>query len=277
MNDAAPFAGLMRTAGLGLWIEQSGRGDPVLLISGLGYSNWCWADLQARLSGSYRVISFDNRGTGRSDKPAAPYSIAMMATDAQQVLDALGIEGAHVVGHSMGGYIAQQLALQAADRVMSLTLISTTCGGPEAVPVPESTLALWGETSKLPPQESARRAMPTSFAPGWTEKNPERFEEVLAARLLHPTPQQFWGAQFAAAAAFIERGADVAQIRCPTLIVHGTEDRIVPYGNGELLSRRIPGAKLETLQGCGHLPLLEEPERLARLLAEHLVRAAAAS
>lgn len=271
MTRARCPAGLIRTAGPSLWVEDSGSGPVVLLISGLGYSNWCWHDLQTRLGATHRVVSFDNRGTGRSDKPPAPYSIPMMATDALQVMDALGIERAHVVGHSMGGYISQQLALQNPERVQSLTLVSTTCGGPQTVPVPESTLKLWGELSSLPPQESARRGMPTSFAPGWTEQHPLRFEEVLAARLRYPTPQACWSAQFAAAAAYVERGADVSRLRCPTLIIHGTEDRVVPYGNGVLLSQRIAGAKLVTLDGCGHLPLIEEPERLARRIAEHLV------
>jgi pimeloyl-ACP methyl ester carboxylesterase len=161
------------------------------------------------------------------------------------------------------------LAVHHAAKVKSLALVSTTCGGPEATPVPESTLKLWIELSTLPPIESARRGMPTSFAPGWTEKHPQRFEELLAARLRHPTPKECWAAQFAAAGQYVEKGIDVAPIAKPTLIVHGTEDRVVPYQNGELLARTIRGSKLVTLKGCGHLPPQEEPERFAELVAEH--------
>ena len=256
--------------GIGIWVEESGSGTPVLCVSGLGYSNWCWVDLAAGLASTHRVVTFDNRGTGRSDKPPAPYSIAQMAEDAIGVLDALGIAQAHVIGHSMGGYIAMHLAVHHAAKVKSLTLVSTTCGGPDATPVPDSTLRLWIELSTLPPLESARRGMPTSFAPGWTEQHPQRFEELLAARLRYPTPKECWAAQFAAAGQYIEKGVDVRPIAKPTLVIHGTEDRVVPYGNGELLARRIANAKLVTLKGCGHLPPLEEPQRFAQLVADHL-------
>lgn len=274
MSQHSANGGVIRVRGLNLWVEQAGEGTALLLISGLGYSNWCWKDLQATLSSELRVISFDNRGTGRSDKPAAPYSIAMMAEDATGVLDALGVTSAHVLGHSMGGYVATQLALLHPQKVRSLTLVSTTCGGTEMVPVPESTLRLWGDVAGLPPVDSARRAMPTSFAAGWTERHPERFEQILAARLRHPTPPACWAAQFAACGEYIDKGIDASRIACPTLIIHGTEDRVVPYGNGELLRNRIPGARLAALPGCGHLPPLEEPERFAQLVREHIVGSA---
>jgi len=261
---------VMRIGDLGLWVEEAGGGAPLLLISGLGYSNWCWHDAQRALSPSLRVITFDNRGTGRSDKPPAPYSIPMLANDAVGVLDALRATPAHVLGHSMGGYIALTMALQHPQKVKSLTLVSTTRGGADMVPVPESTLKLWGETAVLPPRESARKAMPTSFAPGWTEKHPQRFEQLLDARLRHPTPPANWAAQFAACGQFLDRGADVSTIQCPTLVIHGTEDRVVPFGNGERLARAIPNAKLVALEGVGHLPPLEVPERFAQLVRDHV-------
>lgn len=261
---------IVRANGIDIWVEDSGGGTALLCISGLGYSNWCWADLQRALSPSHRVITFDNRGTGRTEKAPAPYSIAQMAEDAAGVLDALGVGQAHVIGHSMGGYIAMHLAVHHATKVRSLTLVSTTCGGPQATPVPESTLKLWIELAVLPPVESARRGMPTSFAPGWTEKHPQRFEELLAARLRYPTPKECWSAQFAAAAAYIEKGVDVSSLEKPTLVIHGTEDRVVPYPNGQLLAKRIKGAELVTLDGCGHLPPFEAPERFAQLVAAHL-------
>jgi pimeloyl-ACP methyl ester carboxylesterase len=261
---------MIRVGGLSLWVEQSGNGPAVLLVAGLGYSNWCWRELQSALSPDYGVISFDNRGTGRSDKPAGPYSIAMLADDAAGLLRALKVPSAHVVGHSMGGYIAMTLALAQPEMVRTLTLVGTTCGGPGTVPVPETTLRLWSEVAGLPPEQSARRSMPTSFAPGWTERNPQRFERLLAARLRYPTPPQCWAAQYAACAAYIERGIDAGRIRCPTLVIHGTEDRVVPYPNGVTLARRIPGARLVTLPGGGHLPPQEDPEGFAGLVRLHL-------
>ena len=270
MSPRDPSGELIDVGALRLWIEQSGSGPSVLLISGLGYSNWCWQELQAALASAYRVISFDNRGTGRSDKPAAPYSIAMMAGDAARVLDALRVPAAHVVGHSMGGYIAMQLALQQPQRVKSLTLVATTSGGPGMVPMPEATLRLWNELAGLPPEESARRGMPTSFAPGWTERHPQRFEQLLAARLRYPTPPQCWAAQYAACVEQVRDGIDVSLITQSTLVIHGAEDRVIPHGNGVLLAQRLPHARLVTLQGCGHLVPQEEPQRFARLVAAHV-------
>ena len=264
------MTGAIRVGDLDLWVEQSGSGDAVLLISGLGYSNWCWKELQATLSANHRVISFDNRGTGRSAKPPGPYSIEMLADDAALLLEAVGVTQAHVVGHSMGGYIAQTLVLRQPSKVKTLTLVSTTCGGPGTVPAPEATLKLWGEVAGLPPHESARRAMPTSFAPGWTEQHPELFEKLLEARLRYPTPPQSWAAQFAACVQFVERGVDVSQIDRPALLIHGTEDRIVPYQNGVILAQRLKHARLVTFDGCGHLPPLEEPQRFAELVQQHL-------
>ena len=272
MNARSNSAGTVRAGDLDFWVEQSGAGDAVLLISGLGYSNWCWQELQATLSANHRVISFDNRGTGRSAKPPGPYSIEMLADDAAQLLDAIGVTGAHIIGHSMGGYIAQTLALRQPSKVKTLTLVSTTCGGPGTVPAPEATLKLWGEVAGLPPQESARRAMPNSFAPGWTERNPALFENSLAARLRYPTPPECWAAQFAACVQFVERGVDVSGLAHPALVIHGTEDRVVPYPNGVALAKKLRDAKLVTFDGCGHLPPQEEPLHFAQLVAEHLAR-----
>ena len=276
MSHAQSTGKMIRIGDLELWVEQCGAGPAVLLIAGLGYSNWCWQELQAVLSANYRVISFDNRGTGRSAKPKGPYSIAMLAEDAAQLLDAIGAPQVHVVGHSMGGYIALTLAHTQPARVKTLTLVSTTCGGPGTVPAPEATLKLWGDVAGLPPEQAARRSMPTSFAPGWTERHPQRFEDLLAARLRHPTPPECWAAQFAGCVEYVERGVDVSGLAFPGLVIHGTEDRIVPYQNGVNLSQRMPRARLVTLSGCGHLPPLEEPERFAQLVAAHLAAPAPA-
>jgi pimeloyl-ACP methyl ester carboxylesterase len=260
-----------------LWIEQSSSGQPgqaapVLMISGLGYSSWCWADLRQALSPDYRVVTFDNRGTGRSDKPPGPYSIPMMADDAARVLDQCEISEAHVIGHSMGGYIAQTLALRHPQRVRSLVLIGTSPGGGQTLPVPQETQLAWENAAKLTPAEYARSTMPRSFAPGWTEKNPARFEELLGRRLEFPTPPQCWLEQFKACVEYVEQGVPVEEIRVPALVVHGREDRVVPHENGAVLARRLPGARFASLEGVGHLPYLEQPEHFLPLAREHLAR-----
>lgn len=253
-----------------LWIEQTGQGEPVLMISGLGYSSWCWAELRQALSPDYRVVTFDNRGTGRSDKPPGPYSIPMMADDAARVLDECGISAAQVIGHSMGGYIAQTLALRHPRRVRSLLLIGTSPGGQGTLPVPQETQTAWQSAAKLPPALYARSTMPRSFAPGWTEKNPQRFEEYLRRRLEFPTPPECWLAQFQACADYVTHGVEVETLRVPALVIHGREDAVVPHENGEVLARRLPGARFISMPGIGHLPYLEDPEGFTRRAREFL-------
>src|SRR5258705_13684116 len=112
MDSVASASGRQLTAGtLSFWVEQTGRGPPLLLIAGLGYASWCWHELRAELKGAVALTAFDNRGAGRSDKPAGPYSIAMLADDAAAGMDAAGPGGPHRLGHSLGGYTAPMLAL----------------------------------------------------------------------------------------------------------------------------------------------------------------------
>lgn len=257
-------------ANVRLHVERGGRGEPVLLITGLGYATWCWTELRERLDVRHSVICFDNRGTGRSEKPRGPYSMAMMADDAAAVLADAGIENAHVVGHSMGGYIAQTLALRHPERVRSLVLIGTSPGGADTEPLPAETQAAWSAAAKLSPAENIRTTMPRSFSRGWTESHPAQFEDILRRRLEFPTPLEFWLAQYQACVEFFVAGAQVEDIKVPTLVIHGSDDRIVPVANGRLLAQRLPNGSYVELPMVGHLPYLEDPDGIARLIVEHL-------
>ncbi len=258
-------------SGLKFWVESHGSGPTVLLITGLGYASWFWKQLSEALGSHHHVICFDNRGTGRSDKPEGPYSMAMLADDAASILTACGVSRAHVIGHSMGGYITQTLARRHADRVQSMVLVSTAAGGPDCLPVPAETLEIWSRASSLPPSEHARMSMPLSFAPGWTEQNPQAFEAYLKHRLEFPTPAECWRAQFQACEKFFEDNPlDQPPIQARSLVVHGTEDRVLPFANGELLARGLPNAQFQRLDGAGHLPPLEDPENFAGIVREFL-------
>jgi 3-oxoadipate enol-lactonase len=263
-------AGAIRAGAISLWLERSGAGPPLLLIAGLGYAVWCWQELREALGGRFELLAFDNRGAGRSDKPPGPYSMPMLADDAAALLDAAGTGAAHVLGHSMGGYIALTFALRHRARLRSLVLVGTSRGGPDTSPVPEETMAAWRLAGVLPPHEYARRSLPQSFAPGWAERNPEAFERLLARRLEFPTPAASWQAQYEACAEFVGRGIDARGIDAPALVVHGRADRVVPHRNGELLAADLPRAQLASLDGVGHLPMLEAPDRFAQLVAAHL-------
>lgn len=270
MNADAAGGRRLRAGGLSLWVEQGGSGPSLLLIAGLGYSTWCWQELRAELGDAATVVAFDNRGTGRSDRPAGPYSMALMADDAAAVLDAAGLADAHVLGHSMGGYIALTLALRHPGRVRSLILVGTSPGGLDTEPVPQETLETWKLAATLPPAEYARRSMPHSFAPGWTRAHPEAFERILARRLEFPTPAASWLAQYNACVEHVGRGVDVTAIRRPATVIHGEQDRVVPHRNGKLIAQRLPGAKFVSLPHAGHLPMLEDPPGFAALVRAHL-------
>jgi 3-oxoadipate enol-lactonase len=256
-----------------LHVEDNGAaGVPLLLIQGLGYAIWAWRDQLPAFAARRRTIAFDNRGAGRSSKEPGPFSMEQFAGDALSVLDALGVDSAHVLGVSMGGFVAQLLALRAPERVRSLVLIGTGPGGPEHARVPGETVKAWLANAGLPAAEYARRTMHLSFSPGWSDGHAERYEELLAARLEHPTPPDCWLAQFEAANRFLDSGAAVEEIAEPVLVVHGDADRVVPVSNGHLLARRIAGAELTVLPGRGHVVQLESPEEFNQLVEAFLER-----
>jgi len=202
------------------------------------------------------VLALDNRGTGRSGKPPGPYSIYQMAEDAWSVLTQRGAVPAHIVGASMGGYIAMTLAKYHPEAVRSLVLIATTIGGPGSRAVPDETLRVWQSAAHLDAAGFARETMPLSFAPGWVDEHPAEYEELLADRLSAPTHIDAWLAQFVACTGFLREGLQ-SPVRHPTVIVHGTADRVVPYENAAHLARSASQASLVTLEGAGHLCWIE--------------------
>jgi 3-oxoadipate enol-lactonase len=238
--------------------EETGSGAPLLLIQGLGYARWGWEPLVGPLAESYRVITFDNRGVGDSDAPPGPYDTATMAADAVGVLDALGIEKAHVMGASLGGMIAQMVALEHPDRVDRLVLACTTPGG-DAHPMPRVTVRLFAEAADLPQEESVRRF--TANALGTTGP----LEAIVARRLSRPQDPFAWNAQ-AVAAQGHDATARLGEITAPTLVLHGTADRVVDPRNAELLGERITDARVELLPDLGHLFFWDDPDRTAELV-----------
>ena len=209
----------------------------------------------------------DNRGTGRSPKPPGPYSIEQLADDAAETLAG---RRAHVAGFSMGGYIAQTLALRHPQLVERLVLVCTGTGGPRCIETPAQTIDAWEANATRTPAKFARATMPLSFAPGWTDEHAEEFEQLLADRLEHPTPPECWQAQYDACWRFVEQVTPVEEIAAPTLVAHGDADRIVPYGNGVELARRIQDARFEPFAGAGHLLFIEDAPRFNAMVASFL-------
>jgi 3-oxoadipate enol-lactonase len=251
-------------------VHPSRAGDDaptVLLVHGLGYARWGWHDLPERLAERLHVVAFDNRGIGASDVPDGPYDAAGMAADAVAVLDAVGAERAHVVGSSLGGMIAQELALGWPERVSRLVLLSTTPGGADAAPMPQVTVDLIQRMPTLPPEEALRQAVANALAPAHTTD--ALVEEIVAHRLADPQDPAGWQAQAHAGVTY-DGGGRLGAITAPALVLHGTDDVVVAPANGRLLAERIPDARLVELEGHGHLPFWEDPERVAAELLAFL-------
>ena len=258
---------IARVGKLNLAYYVQGSGFPVLMIQGLGGRAADWGSVPGELASRFQAVTFDNRGTGQSDKPDEEYSLEVMADEAVAILDAVGQSRAHVVGVSMGGMIAQLVALRHPQRVDRLALLSTAPGGPNTVPpTPEAMTALIPDMSK-PPEEIVRQAMHLIAGPGFADTHPGVIREIVATAMSAPTPQFVFARQMAAIMAS-DRYQQLPQIKAPTLVIHGDADPLVPYVNGEILSQRIPGARLVTLRGCGHLAMWEQPRALSTALLE---------
>jgi 3-oxoadipate enol-lactonase len=213
-----------------------------------------------------RVVAFDNRGTGLLNEEAARESIAELAEDALAQVD----EPADIVGLSMGGYVALTLALTEPRAVRSLVLAGTGAGGPDRVRRPPEVAAAFTAALRLPYEEFARTTMPYTFSPGWTEEHPDRFEEILAARLERPTPFATIEAHAEACYAFYGPGCEVERIQTRALVIHGSEDAIVPVENGRRLAERLPNADYVELKGHGHNLPLEDPVTFATLVVDFI-------
>jgi pimeloyl-ACP methyl ester carboxylesterase len=252
-----------RTAdGTELAATVSGDGPPLLMIPGLGASRRVYASLLPLLTPRLRVVVFDPRGVGESGYTPGPYSMAQLAADAASVLDAAGLEVAAVWGASMGGMVAQHLALLHPERVSRLLLACTTCGGSHAVPpTAAAAAALLGKGARSP-GEAYRLACTVLYAEDWQAAHPDFIDREVAERERHPVRGGVFSAQQSAV-----RGHDTydarPRITVPTLVVHGDADAVVPAENGRILTERIPGARLHLLPGRGHLFFHESPEESA--------------
>jgi 3-oxoadipate enol-lactonase len=246
--------------------ESQGEGVPVLLMHGLGYTREGWGPLRELLARRYRVISFDNRGIGESEIPPGPYTVEEMAGDAVGVLDEAGVESAHVVAASLGGFAGQALAAERPERVDRLVLACTSPGGADSFPLPEGTLRLMAEAPTLPPEVALRRFVENALAPDAPEA---LVDEIFAYRQAHPPDPAGWAAQAAAGAAW-DAGDRCERIEAPTLVVTGSADQVVDPRNSELLAARIPDARLEIVEGTGHCLFWERPDEFTALVEEHL-------
>ncbi len=249
--------------------EVLGSGEPLLFVHGLAYDRHGWGPLPRLLSDDFQVVLFDNRGVGESDVPEGPYSVAELAADAVAVLDAAGIERAHVLGVSLGGYVAQEVALTYPRRVRKLVLGSTAPGGSGSHPMPAKGAEAMERYPAMEREAGLRLMVENSLGEHGVRERPELVEEIYAYRLEHAPTLAGWYAQAFAGATFdaYDRASSIA---APTLVFQGGADNVVDPRNAELLARLIRSSLLHVIPDRGHLVVWQEAEALAPVVREFL-------
>jgi len=249
--------------GFRMYYEEHGSGFPLLMINGLGSDHLEWLHQLPAFGSRFRVIVFDNRGTGSSGVPPGPYTTAEMGDDAAALLRCLGIARSHVLGVSLGGMIAQELALRHPGLVERLVLGCTGPGGKLSVrPTPEAMAAF-----TLPKGEERetelRRMLPFLYTDACIRERPGEIEGFLRRRLEHPTPPEGYLSQLSAAVTH-DASSRLGEIRAATLVITGDADRLVDWENSLRLAGRIPGARLVVLPGAPHRLFAETADAFNR-------------
>lgn len=260
-------------AGRALHLVRRGAGEPYLLIQGLSGTHASWGEpFLAALEPGLEPIAYDHRGVGRSAPHDGPFSIADLADDAAGLLDALRIERAHVLGISMGGMIAQELALRHPARVRTLALGCTYAGGPEGRITDRAVIERLLEAMRSGDTERMlRTSYEINVSPAFAQ-DPAHYAAFREMAVSVPVAAPVVLDQLRATAVH-DTSARLAAIAAPTLVVHGDADRMLDVANGRAIARAIPGARLEILEGVGHAFWWEQPERSAALLRAHALGA----
>ena len=263
-----PYAG----GGPRLYFDRRGRGAPMLWITGFTISSAVFDPILGLYDERLDCVTYDNRGAGRSAAPLRPTSIPELAGDAARVLDAAGVASAHVYGLSMGGMVAQEMAIRFPERVRGLVLGASTPGGPRAIRPTRAELAALARGAAGALREPDRAWLGTMlFSPEFRAAHPDRVRELLAffnahRAKAHGVVAQTW------ATVYHDTVARLPRIQSPTLVLHGQRDAMAPLGNSRLLAQRIPDAELAVVPAAGHAYPLERPEASRDLLFDWLDR-----
>ncbi|HEX8363304.1 MAG TPA: alpha/beta fold hydrolase [Longimicrobium sp.] len=267
---------VLEHGGCHLSYEVAGEGPPVLFIQGVGVHGRGWSPQVEALSSGFRCLSFDNRGMGASQPLTLPLTVEQMTEDALALLTCQGWDSAHVVGHSLGGPIALELALSAPERVRSLALLCTVARGRDATRL--SRRMLWlGLRSAVGTRQMRRRAFleivlpPAALAAGDAEELAARLAPLFGHDLADQPPvamRQMGALRAYDATARLGRLAGI-----PTLVVSATHDPIAPPRYGRALAEGVPGARFVEIPEASHGVTIQHAEQINTLLKEHLAQA----
>ena len=261
-----------RINGVEIAYELRGAGDPIVMIHGAQGDQSMFAGMAAEFAKSYRVLTFDQRGSGLSEKPDMPYSIAMLADDTAALMDHLAIASAHIIGVSMGGMIAQEFALRHAKKVRSLVLGCTTPGGPNSIRMGGAALTNAYSTKPMTAEERGKALAEAAFTKGYLAKHPEIIASMIESRRSRPIDSAAFPHRMKAAQEHNTYDR-LGEIHCPTLVITGKDDALISWENSRILAERIKGAELVILEPAGHCFWQEQPEEsrdaIARFLSHH--------
>ena len=261
---------VIRVGEIELDCERSGDGPPLLMIMGMSGTALSWGQpFLEELRGDFEVIAYDHRGVGSSSRLEGPITIRQMAQDASGLLAALEIESAHVLGISMGGMVAQELALAHPERMRTLSLGCTYCGGPDSVPTDIEVLRRIADARRSGDRELAlRTSWEINVSPKFAAED-EQWAAFVARAMRRSVAVEVIEQQGLAIVGH-DTSARLHRIRLPTLVMHGSLDQLLPVANGRIVAELIPDSHLEIFDGVGHLFFLERPQRSAELLRAHV-------
>ena len=252
-----------------IYYEIHGQGPPLVMIRGLGGNADHWYAQIPAFEKEFTVITFDNRGMGRSRYSGGEFTILKMAEDTIGLMDALQLEKAHVMGLSMGGMIAQELAATFPERVRSLVLVATHCGGTQKADPDPRVVEVLKNMIYVASDEAKKEAASILFAPETLEQRPELAEEFTAASLRYPAGKEILIEQWHAVGKHDVHDR-LGNITAPTLVLTGDVDVLVPVENAKIIADRIPGARHLIIPGGGHQILNEQAEACNRVILDFI-------
>jgi pimeloyl-ACP methyl ester carboxylesterase len=267
-EDKMPRA---KVGDINMYYEVHGKGEPFVMICGQGGSTQDYAPLIPVYSREFKLLLFDNRGSGQTDAPDIPYTMEMLADDLAGLLDAIGIAKAHISGTSFGGVITQHFALRHPEKVISLILQSTTCGGPGAVPLSPEVIETFTALADIPPEERAREMLKMFITPAYAEKHPDVIQRLFEQMTRHSATPRGMNRGIQASREARSTCDRLREIKAPTLIIAGEADRVVSAENARIMAARIPGAELVIFKDTGHM-LIESAHELNRITLDFLRR-----
>jgi pimeloyl-ACP methyl ester carboxylesterase len=265
----------VKVGDINMYYEIHGEGEPLVLVCGFGGDITRWARILPTMSRDYRVIIYDNRGAGKTDKPDTPYTMDMMADDLAGLLDAIGIDSAHILGISMGGMIAQNFALRHPGKVKALILGCTSCSDPGEDPDnagKDIVDPVRLETMTV--EERARSSLPFIYSQEFIDNNPDIIEEEIAMSVNNPVDVVGYNRQ-ADAITTNDTYNRLPQLKMPVLVIAGDEDRLLPVKHSRIIASRVPGAQLTLLKGKGHGFFSEALDESKRIIDDFIKRSSA--